>query len=71
MRNPLYQPPECCICLDPIWSHATWCLHCKQPIHTACLMQWRKRTCPLCRQPRPPKKRVQRRNAFICGFRLC
>ncbi len=46
--NPMYKPPECAICLDPIWSHAHWCPHCKQPHHTQCLRKWKK-NCPLCR----------------------
>lgn len=71
VRNPLYEPSECCICLEPIWSHATWCLHCEQSIHTACLARWKKKTCPLCRQPKPESKRIQRRLAFMNGFRLC
>ena len=68
--NPLYIPPVCCICLEPIWSHATWCPHCKQCIHTACLEKWKKPTCPLCRQCRSEKPRMLRRLAFINGFRL-
>lgn len=71
MRNPLYLPPACCICLDPIWSHATWCLHCKQAIHTECLKGWKKPTCPLCRQKRPVPEHPRRRQGFMGGFRLC
>ena len=46
VRNPLYIPPGCCICLEPIWSHATWCPHCDQCIHTTCLEKWKKTLAP-------------------------
>ena len=49
VHNPLYDPPECPICLDAIWSHAFWCPHCKKPHHKVCLKKWKKPSCPLCR----------------------
>ena len=69
--NPLYYIPECCICLERIISDGTWCHHCNQCIHTACLDRWKKPTCPLCRQTRTGKARTRGHLSFINGFRLC
>ena len=68
--NPVYSPPECCMCLEPIWSHATWCLQCHHSMHTICLNKWKKNPCPLCRHPMPPRNapggvaNIMRRFAF-------